>query len=101
MKTPFPVPVFFVAIPITVALMLYQAWVLLPLWAWFIFPVTGLAAPPLIVFTGFLMALRVPFERFRPEEDVAIAENFFRRVVFSVLYPPLVLAIGWVLHQFA
>lgn len=91
---------FFIALPVSVALKLYQAWVLLPLWSWFITPVAGVPAPSLIVFAGFLLAVNAPFALFSEGKTENTTKNFFTSVIFSALYPPFALATGWVLHQF-
>ncbi len=90
-----------------VLMMLYRGWVLVHLWAWFIMPLFDVAALRTIPAVG-LIAVTAIFQSPKTS-DIVASMDLEKRVdgkilvgvlsyLLPVLYPSLVLLIGWVWH---
>lgn len=80
-----------------------SGWVLVVLWGWFVLPVFRVAAPSIAQACGLGLFLRFMVQNYYSYDrsktytgqDVAVA------VLMMVVYPLVVLGIGWFIYQFS
>lgn len=80
---------------------IWRGYSLSVLWSWFMVPIFGL--PALSIASAIGVALVVGFITHQPDttkDDESFADKTVKAVVFAVLYPPLMLGIGWIVKQF-
>lgn len=87
------------SLAIGIPLALYKAWVISPLWGWFVTPVTGIATPSVSLFAGLIYLIYVV--RFDAnivrKFDNDPLQQFVHGIVNGLLLPWAALLCGWLI----
>lgn len=89
---------FATAVIITIPAALWSAFVAIVLWGWFVTPWIGIAAPDVMRMCGLILLARMPFAKIDSGTGEPTIVKVWSAIIFSVVYPALVLLIGWVFH---
>lgn len=86
----------------TAVIVIYKGFILSVLWGWFIVPVFGLPALPVVAAIG--INLVISFLTYQPIESKS--ENgdamsaIGKAINAGILYPTIILFMGWIVHLF-
>lgn len=77
--------------------LVWKAYVLVVMWAWFVQPDTGLAAPSIYATAGMLLILSLAIYRHHPQpKDRTGVEQFSEAIAHGFFLPLFALGTAWV-----
>ena len=100
---PFIAPTIVLLFVMLLPFMLYQAWVFIVLWGWFVTPVFG--GPQLQFWYAFglllIASLLVPSTpQKKQESEFSVANRFAKEIAMVIFRPTCSLAVGWIVKTF-
>lgn len=92
---------FLASFPLAQALgSIFDAWIAVKLWAWFVASYTTIPAPPLAVFIGIDYLASILFKkRTRDDGDLGWREIITKLLTGLLVYPTMLLATAYLIHR--